>query len=455
VFCGITVMMRSNSGSTSAREFVAPHAVFWEPSLEEFWRTADPSTAKAGFPCFLSFLYHCVARGDKGDEDASHILDDLIYIYPQTIPHEFQQALVGGLLSFTTFSRLNLDSMLTAFSWSESEIAIQSIKLTDGNYLVFVLKMPQAFSQYFVNLTLTRTLNAYKITHEVFSREIAPGDVPDVQQVLQSHPEILQFFTFNESRCVGDEFNYGVRPMNGFQFRSVLATSTQLFDFVKNIDPRILGSAIFFKRYLILSSLSHDFTLLLPVYKKMVRPPHSDFTVDRFIAFPLWIPPCLAGTGESPEAVPMTLGVSVWGTMSFFVLIVGHEEVDGILGEVYALLADGIQDFAGECASYPTDGKSKWKGVIAFWPDTGNIQRSVCGLQAMERFAEVHSEFANHEMLQEMTTYDGQGQMTGMRWIDMEVFIEVDAKGPSQDMANTYRKMKTFLQNLPEDLAKL
>jgi hypothetical protein len=437
----------------SLPDFKPPHGQFWEPSIREFWQESEPSVSKAGFPCFLSFVYHVVERGDKGDEDASRILDDLIYIYPDTIPQNFQQALVGGLLSFTTFSRLNLDSMLTSFSWSESEIAIQSLRLTDGNYVLFVLKMPQFFSQYSVNLILKRTLDAYKMTSEIFSRDLSPADVPELQRLFQNHTEIIGEFTFNPQNCLDDPFSYGARPIEGFPSRSALAISTQLFDFVKVIQARIVGSAIFYREHLILSSLSPDLTSLFPIYKKLAKEPSAD--QKRFIPFQVWISPLLAGTDDSPVGVPMTLGIGVWEEISFFLVIIGHDEVDGILGEAYDLLANGMVDFANECASYPTNLKTKTTGIIAFWPDTGNIRRSRCSRRALERMGEGHDEFAKHRMLQEVTTWDGQTQMTGMRLMDVEVFVEVDAKGPFQAMESAYTKMKQFLQNLPDDLQKL
>jgi hypothetical protein len=437
----------------SWRETMPPHSQFWEPSIRDFWQESDPSVSKAGFPCFLSFVYHVVERGDKGDEDASHILDDLIYISPETVPQNLQQALVGGLLSFTTFSRLNLDSMLTSFSWSESEIAVQSLRLTDGNFFLFVLKMPQFFSQYSVNLILKRTLDAYKMTSEIFSRELSPADVPQLKQLFHDHTEIIGQFTFNPQNFLDDPFSYGARPIDGFPSRSALAISTQLFEFVKAIQARIVGSAIFYGEHLILSSLSPELTSLFPIYRKLAKEPAAG--QKRFVSFRLWISPLLAGTDDSPIGVPMTLGVSVWENISFFLVIIGHDEVDGILGEAHDLLANGMADFASECASYPTDLKPKTTGIIAFWPDTGNIRRSRCSQRARERMGETHNEFAKHRMLQEVTTWDGQTQMTGMRLMDVEVFVEVEAKGPFQAMESAYTKMKQFLQPLPDDLKNL
>jgi hypothetical protein len=448
-------MYRSSASSAASREIPAGHQVFWDPSIPEFWKTADLSIARPGFPCFLAFLYRAVVRGEKGEEDASHILDDVLYLYPDTLPQSYQMAMVGGVVSFTTFSRLNLDALLTSFSWSESEIAIESLQLADGNYILFCLKMPQFFSEAAVRLILKQTLEAYKMTNAALSGELTSGDARLVTKIMRETECIITDFTFQAS----DPFSYGARPIDSFPSRPALAIATQLLDFVKGIAPRIVGSAVFFNNLVILSSLSHDLTSLLPLYAGLAKK-RGGHRKEGFDKFNLWISPLVAGMDESPDPVPMTLAVASWGEgtneeVAFFSVIVGHDEVGGILQEARELLANGMCDFASECGSFQLPGRSTGTGIIAFWPDTGIVRKSRCSTRTLQRMGACHDEFAANKMLQELTTHDGVAQVTGMRLMDVEVFVETEVKGPFQSISEAYSKVKAFLSNLPEDLQKL
>jgi hypothetical protein len=73
-------------------------------------------------------------------------------------------------------------------------------RLTRGNYFLFVLKMPQFFSQYSMNLTLKRTLNSYKITSEMSSRELSSADVPRLKQLFHDYTEIIGEFIASTTR---------------------------------------------------------------------------------------------------------------------------------------------------------------------------------------------------------------------------------------------------------------
>ena len=119
---------------------------FFANDLMDAWANPDGISPES-FPCFMSLLYTTVNKGQKGEEDGSLILENVIYLHPNNIPISLQQALVGILISFTTFSRLNFDgSLLTTFKWSKSTIAIQSRMIEGGNYVLYVLKMPNTFS---------------------------------------------------------------------------------------------------------------------------------------------------------------------------------------------------------------------------------------------------------------------------------------------------------------------
>ena len=78
-------------------------------------RAEDPHP---GFPCITvnQYLYKAVKQGEQGEENAAHIFENLLYTFPGNIPESVLLALVEEIVSFTTFSRLNVDRMLKSFS---------------------------------------------------------------------------------------------------------------------------------------------------------------------------------------------------------------------------------------------------------------------------------------------------------------------------------------------------
>jgi hypothetical protein len=305
-----------------------------------------------------------------------------------------------------------------------------------------------------VHAILKQTLEAYKMTNAVLTHKLSSTDIPTIQQIFRDNQLIMTNYTFQASDWIDDPFTYGVHPAESFPSKAALATATQLLDFMTGISGRIVGSAIFFRQALILSSLSHTLTSLLLLYGTMAKR-GAGYAEEQFTSFSLWISPLVAGSGESPQAAPMTLAVAAWAELAFFVLVVGHEEVSAILDEAAALLANGMCDFAGECAAFVVGTKALTPGIVAFWPETGISKRSKCQPRTLQRMAWCHDEFAAKPMLQEVTTSDGLAYLTGIRLPDVEVFVETDVKGPSQAIVDIYTKMKTFLPNLPDDLMKL
>jgi hypothetical protein len=208
-----------------------------------------------------------------------------------------------------------------------------------------------------------------------------------------------------------------------------------------------LGSAFFFRRLLILSSLSHEFTTLCLLYESLAK--------EQFVSFPLWLSPAIAGTGESTIFVPMTLSVIASGELLIFVLIDRQDAIESVLDDVTKLLSNGISDFSRDCAAFGEPPKTTAGGIIALWPDTGIVKSLQCPIPVLQRMSEEHDAFEAHPMVQEIVTSDGQTQVTGIRLIDVEVFVQAESKGSFLSMLDTYAKVRAFLPNLPPDLQKL
>jgi hypothetical protein len=447
-------LSRRLSPGTLLRPDTPAHLAFWEPTIPSYWEDRDLTQSKSGFPCFLAFLYQPVCKGEQGEEDPSRILDDLIYVYPTNLPVSLQQALVGGIISFTTFSRLNLDCLLTSFSWSESEIAIQSVELADHKFITFALKLPNFFSGEAADRLLTQALNAYRMISPLFCGDLTSEDIPQIRELFSKNEIILSQFTFEGGEILTDPLAYGARPLKSFLSKSALATATQLYDFLEKMSPSILGSAFFYGGASILSSMPHRFTSLLLLLEAILRDRQGK-KEEQFTSLPLWIAPQMVGSGESAVPVPMVITVIESGDLSIFVLLDRQSEIDAIIESVTKLLLNGLQDFALECASFSDSGKTKASGTIALWPDTGIMKASPCPTPVLQKMAEYHDDFTRNQMVQELITCDGQTQVTGIRLIDVEVFIQADSKGSYTSMTDTYARLKTFLPNLPSDIQKL
>jgi hypothetical protein len=63
----------------------------------------------------------------------------------------------------------------------------------------------------------------------------------------------------------------------------------------------------------------------------------------------------------------------------FFSVIIGHDEVNGILEEAKELLSNGICDFADECGNFQSSQRNVMSGILAFWRETGIVKRTKCG----------------------------------------------------------------------------
>lgn len=421
---------------------------FWEPTIEEFWRSEKQEMGTAGFPCFCAMYLRAVAKGEEGDE-TSHLLEDLIYIFPNSVPESLQRSFLGVLSSFGTWSRLNLGAVVTSFTWSESEIAVQSVQLSDGNIILFALKMPNFYTAQSVDRVLQLTLRAYRMMNDFLNHELSSEDVPRVKQAFIENEVVMRELTFKRGKNGMGPFAYGNRPLLCFESKSALAVSTELFEFIKNISERIMGCALFFKKMVVLASLSHEITCLHQVFKKVAQTWGEE---EVFHSVKVWIPPGVIDGVD--ELTPMTMAVIQWRKMTLHVLVKGHDDEAPVLESVKALLDNGMRDFAAECEATEAKEKAKVTGVLQFWPETGILKKSKC-LHAPRRMAEACDAFASNRVLQEMVVFDGQIQTTSVRFLDVEIFVETEESKGSLSMQSSYAKMKSFVPNLPEELSKL
>ena len=426
------------------------HRRFWEPSMDEFWTSKSDGSSISGFPCFCVLYLRAVSKGQEGDE-ASQDLEDLVYIYPHTIPEHIQISYVGVLSSFGTWSRLNLGNILSSLTWNESEIAVSAAELTDGNFLLYALKMPSFYTYRSVSSVLEMTLTAYRLLNENMNSKFSSEAIPRVRDFFALSELVMKRFTFNKRHWMENCWYYATRPLKCLEQRSPMAIATGLFTLVSEISPRVMGSAMFVNNNLILSSLSHRLTSYWSLLKTMALR-DANHQPGRFDSLKLWLP---RGIFEGIDKItPVNISIAVWNKVSFLVCITGHEPAEKVLLEISNLLDNDMGDFAEDCGRALSKGSEPTPGIVAFWPDTG-IAKGDIGQMSWRTLGQMQDQFNESRKMQEIITSDGRTQATAVRVLDVEVFVEAEAQKGRLSTQIPYEKMQSFMPYLPEEFKKL
>ena len=104
-------------------------------------------SAGAKQACFCVFKHVLVKSGDKGGEDGSKILENLVYSYPKSITPGETEDLLRVIISLYTFSTISLGRQLDFMSCTDSKVAIRTAPTGDeSNVLCFVLRAPSVYS---------------------------------------------------------------------------------------------------------------------------------------------------------------------------------------------------------------------------------------------------------------------------------------------------------------------
>ena len=192
---------------------------FWKNGMESFWDSYQEGTSIEGFPCFCCLIVKSVSKGEAGEEDPSHLLDNIIYIYQKNIDQKIKKAFIGGIISFSTYSIVNLNNIPNSFSWSKSEIAIHSFRFENGDYLLFALKMPNFFTLKGVSCALERTLCSlsYVIPHDpkrselsYFSSQIylKEEEKSKIKKFLKKNQNLIIYCAFPSENKLSNPFFY-------------------------------------------------------------------------------------------------------------------------------------------------------------------------------------------------------------------------------------------------------
>jgi len=428
------------------------HRRFWLPSVETYWNGKNIDDNHSGFPLFLAFLYRSVNQGEQGEEDPSHILDNILYQYPNNVPTRLLQAFIGGIVSFMTFSRLNLNSILSSFSWSQSHIAIETIELSDGNFIVFALKIPTFFSQNSVKSAINRAITSLKLRNESLNKKISTTEALSLVQFFNSNSYLIINTVF-PSRT-DDPFDFSAHPFSSSAPKSVTCLATELFVFARGVSPCVIGSAIFSKTEFILSEIQNPLLNLLPIFGSIAQqmPGHE---ISKFDTIDIWANPSINGWSTENRLIPMSLSIISWGSVNYYVLIKKEGDISSILESLHKLLSNGMSDFAVECEN-PIKEKIEGSPAAIIWPDTSSSRMSACDISTLQRMSNIHDQFVSYPMLRELSVLSQQKYITGIMLPKIEIIVETKPESSGKPFINdAYSRMKELLPNLPSDLLNL
>lgn len=469
---------------------------YWKNGLESFWNSYQQDTSIEGFPCFCCLICKSVSKGEIGEEDPSHLPDNIVYIYPRNIPEKIKISFVGGLISFSTYSIVNLNCIPSSFSWNKSEIAIHSYRFENGDYLLFALKLPKFFTARGTSCALERTLRALSynipfdanrpnISYSSDSIILKESEKIKTSDFLEDNIEIIFHCAFPPENKLNNPFFYISQNIFPFEENPPLAIATQLDHFCIKKSSYVAGTATLFDDKFIVSSIPHNLSFLFPFYKEAAKKlsNHKDLKFD---TFQLRVPFIDMNNGindfilkdeqknsntqdkdlendnknniDDQTPILMNLCVMTCKELSFFVLIKEHKDKNTVLSHICDLLMNGIYDFSLECRRYSTKDQQKDKitDIIAYWPHSGILKMSPCKPETFTQISEIHNEMAKNEKLLEFLSNNGETQISGLNLISFEVFTEVEFKGNLRTaVEETYAKIKQFLPNLPDDLQEL
>ena len=428
------------------------HRRFWNPTIDTYWINKNIEENHSGFPCLIIFLYKSVNQGEQGDEDPSHILDNIIYQYPNNIPNRLIQALLGGLVSFITFSRLNLNSLLKSFSWNHSTISINSIPLNDGNFLIFALKMPTMFTEFSIKSSINKLVLSLKMINFKLNNLLNINEIIELKNFFFENSKFIELITFPLK--IDDPFEYSSRCFPSNASKSVTCLATELFTFIKEISNNVIGSAIFYKTDLILSEIQNPLLNLLPIFN-ILSLQLIDHQSSKFDSFDLWINFKEFNWSNENELIPLSLNIISWGSLFYFVLIKKDLNILNILKNINDLLLNGISDFCVECDSMI---KEKLEGIpsIVYSPDISCIKQTFCDISTLQRITCIHDQFIEYPNLKELSILNNGKYICGLSLPKLQVFCEIKNENLSKPfILEVYSKVKEIVPNLSSDLMNL
>ena len=414
------------------------------PWFKQYWINNDMNDIQ-GFPCFASLYFKNVFEGKEDNEDPNMIIKNhVISIYPDNIPIEIQQSFVGIIISFLTFSKLNLHKIPSSFSWSNSEICTKVQILNSGNFIIFLLKMPNYFQSKAVETALNNTLKIF----ELFEPNLLNGKLTDemimeyIKNCILSRSFILEKYTFDVGNQM--DFHFAVRPIDLFGDPSIITTTTQLFEIIKNISNDILSVALFQKNNLIMSSFENWLTPVLLVFNN-----HFKFLdiVDKAKFINLY-----NRNYDNNEITKLKLFIIEYNDLTFFFMIKDNSNnVMNISSEIKSIISNRIESFESEVSS--SIGKNeKRNNVIGIWEDNHIVLYGECNSNSLTEISKLYFDFQNNPKLVVAISNTLESQVCGINFLDFEAFAETNSKYPwNSTLSKQYENIRSAFPNLPDE----
>ncbi|KAH0785188.1 hypothetical protein GPJ56_010831 [Histomonas meleagridis] len=341
--------------------------------------------------------------------------------------------------------------MVSSFSWSSSNISVKAIQLPSGNFVLFVLKMPNFFSSSSITDTLETTLNAIQLfDSNLFTYSNDDNElICYIRKSLSSRSFIYTNYTFNVGK-ENQNFQYTVRPVSIFNYSAhSLPIIAQLFELIEKISDRILYVAFFESDKLVTSTFPKWFSYFLPLFSAPKTELGFSCMKSLFKIFSLYLP-------INDNVTPVTLAVSeIYENLKLFVMFKDQRDFEDIINQLTELVSSGIEEFYTELVNW-TDPKETTNGVVGIWSENGIASIGGCKPNTLSQISNMYSGFKENDGVVVCVNLDAETSVAGAKFLGFQMFSELPSKGNWADLLQKhYEAMKSAFPNLPEEFKNI
>jgi hypothetical protein len=324
--------------------------------------------------------------------------------------------------------------------------------MENGDFMIFALKLSNAYPKTIVRQTLKKLLFAINLNG--FQRHpLNSINFGSFQGFFQDIDKLIQFCSF--PGYIGDPFNFLYNALTPFMSKRHVLLSTELFYYIKAISPTIVGSALFHNNDLILSEISLPLLSLFPIF---ISPNYNlrVFNVANFRCFQIFLEKDEEGdlTSEYENAA---LCIYNHKSVQLLVMIKVPSSLanvdEKVLNEIKNLLKNGINDFATETDNMRLSNKLEGIPTLLYYNLTNNILSTALKQQSVaDKFLELHCHLLNDKQLKEISVFNGKTIISAVSLPNLEVIVEAQTTEPNQiDVTYSYTRILQFLPTLTKN----
>lgn len=378
--------------------------LFKDSFLFDLWSRDKKSGEEANknnessFHCLLIYYYKNVENTNLADEE-TNLLDNLLFLHP-VIDNEKATQFIGSVLSFFTFYRINYRSNLKNMSWERSNIAIESLELSNGDSILFVAKLPVIFSFISINKALSNTLKILDIIEKVDYNML---DEVGMKSYFRKYSSLIISTCY--PRFNKDNFSYSTTSLLTDISKKSVVMAMILFEHIRYtcLESK---SALFINETLVLSEIEEPLLgQLLNIERNK-----DQYNPEILSLFSI---------------IKLELNYLVMFSNQFyhFFILLDHYDQD-LLTKLYNLIMIDIGDYAS--LFYNTESKLENLNTILYFRNSGRISLSRITPEFLDIATNMHNRFDNNSKLKSFTHKINNKYYTGLNMINVELLLETD-----------------------------